>query len=67
VAKCGKSLGIALARRNVSTLAAAVTDCGGPRVVGAALAAIGLTLNNLCKELLPNPLGIGDFACDIFT
>jgi hypothetical protein len=67
LAACGKSLGLLVARRNVSSLAAAVTDCGGPKVVGAVLVEIGLTLTNLCKAIVPNPFGLGDFACDIFT
>lgn len=67
IARCGTALGTLIARRNVTSLAGVVTDCGGPKVVAAALAAIGLTINNLCKEIVPNPFGLGNFACDVFT
>ena len=62
----GRSLGILAARRNVSSLAAAVSDCGGPKVVATALATLGLTLNAFCKDIIPNPFGLGDIACDLF-
>lgn len=67
VAKCGKSLGLLIATRTVSSLAAAVTDCGGPKAIAKALATVGLTVTALCKKIVPNPFGLGDFACDIFT
>jgi hypothetical protein len=64
VGECGTALGKLIARRSVGALGDVVKDCGGPAVVATALSRIGFGLNSLCKAVVPNPLGIGDFACD---